>query len=184
MQLPEDWVSEVLDFWFREAKREQWFKKDESFDAELRRRFLSISAAVAARPDSALLNDPRTALAALIVFDQMSRNMFRGSPRAFALDPRALALAEGIVARGYDKGMTKDERTFCYLPFEHAENPEAQAKCVELMSGLDDPDLVKWATAHKVIIDRFGRFPHRNEVLGRASTEEEIAFLKEPGSSF
>lgn len=184
MQLPEDWVSQVLDFWFREADREQWFKKDEGFDAEIRRRFLALSEALAAVPDEVLLADPRTALAALIVFDQMSRNMFRGSPRAFALDPRALALAEAIVARGYDKGMTKDERMFCYVPFEHAEDPHAQARCVELMSGLDDPELMKWVVAHKVIIDRFGRFPHRNATLGRASTEEEIAFLKEPGSSF
>jgi uncharacterized protein (DUF924 family) len=184
MQLPEDWVSSVLHFWFQEAKREQWFNKDDGFDAELRRRFLGVSETLAAKPDQALLADPRTALAAIIVFDQMSRNMFRGSPRAFALDARALALAEQIVVRGYDKRMTKDERMFCYLPFEHAENLDAQARCVELMGGLDDADLVKWATAHKVIIDRFGRFPHRNEILGRASTEEEIAFLKEPGSSF
>ena len=184
MQLPVNWVNDVLGFWFSETKPEQWFKKDEHFDADVRSRFLALSETLAAQPDHALLADPRTALAAIIVFDQMSRNMFRGSPRAFALDARALALAEQIVARGYDKGMTKDERTFCYLPFEHAENPDAQARCVELMGGLDDPDLVKWATAHKVSIDRFGRFPHRNEVLGRISTEEEVAFLKEPGSSF
>ena len=128
MQLPDNWVNDVLGFWFSETKSEQWFKKDEHFDANVRRRFLALSEAVAAQPDHALLTDPRTALAAIIVFDQMSRNMFRGNPRAFTLDDRALALAGEIVARGYDKGMTKDERTFCYLPFEHAENRTAQAQ--------------------------------------------------------
>ena len=184
MQLPDHWVNDVLGFWFSETKSEQWFKKDEHFDATVRSRFLALSEALAAQPDHALLADPRTVLAAIIVFDQMSRNMFRGNARAFVLDARALALAEAIVARGYDKDMTKDERMFCYLPFEHAEDPRAQARCVELMSGLGDADLVKWAEAHKAIVDRFGRFPHRNDVVGRASTEEEVAFLKEPGSSF
>lgn len=184
MTLPEGWIDDVLSFWFKETEREQWFAKSDAFDAEMRRRFLGLHEAVSAEPNDVLTADARTAMAAILVLDQMSRNMFRGSPRAFAQDPKALAIAEAVVARGLDKGMTKDERTFCYLPFEHAEHPEAQAKCVALMAGLDDPDLVKWAEAHKVIIDRFGRFPHRNEVLGRTSTAEEVEFLKQPGSSF
>lgn len=182
--LPTTWTDDVLTFWFTETKREQWFEKNDAFDAEMRRRFLKLHEAVAAEPIEALTADARTALAAIIVLDQMSRNMFRGSPRAFAQDSKALAIAETVVARGLDRVMTKDERTFCYLPFEHCEDPDAQARCVALMAQLDDPELVKWAEAHKVIIDRFGRFPHRNAVLGRVSTPEELAFLNEPMSSF
>src|SRR5262249_2280781 len=118
------------------------------------------------------------------VFDQMSRNMFRGTARAFATDPKALNIAEMTVTRGLDRGLTKEERLFCYLPFEHAEDSATQARCVALISGLGDPELTKWAEAHKAIIDRFGRFPHRNPALARRSTAEEVEFLKEPGSSF
>ena len=184
MTLPKSWVDDVLTFWFTETKPEQWFAKSDALDAEVRRRFLGLHEAVAAEPAEALTADARTAMAAILVLDQMSRNMFRGSPRAFEQDNKALAIAETVVARRLDKGMTKDERTFCYLPFEHAEHPEAQARCIELMAGLGDADLVKWAEAHKAIIDRFGRFPHRNDVLGRKSTAEEAEFLEQPGSSF
>jgi uncharacterized protein (DUF924 family) len=110
--------------------------------------------------------------------------MFRGSPRAFATDGRALALAEAALARGWDAAMSDDQRLFLYLPFEHAEDRAAQARSVALMSKLADKDLARWAEAHKAIIERFGRFPHRNAILGRASTPEETAFLEEPGSSF
>jgi uncharacterized protein (DUF924 family) len=102
-----------------------------------------------------------TALAAIIVFDQMSRNMFRDTPSAYAADRRALSIAQEAIARGFDVGLSKDERMFLYLPFEHAEDAEAQARCVTLMATLDDPELVKWADAHRSIIVRFGRFPHR-----------------------
>jgi uncharacterized protein (DUF924 family) len=114
----------------------------------------------------------------------MPRNMFRGSPRAFGTDSLARWIAEAAVAMGFDEGMTKEERSFLYLPFEHAEDAKAQERCVALMAALRDPELTKWAQAHKDIIERFGRFPHRNEILGRQSTEEEIEFLKQPGSSF
>ena len=180
----ETWVSEVLNFWFTECKPEQWFKKDPDFDERLRRRFLTFHEALALRGAEAFLADARTALAAVLVFDQMSRNMFRDTPRAFATDPLAFWIAQAAIAKGFDTGMTKDERSFFYLPFEHAENPIAQERCVALMATLGDPELVKWAKAHKTIIDRFGRFPHRNLILGRTSTPEEIEFLKEPGSSF
>jgi uncharacterized protein (DUF924 family) len=110
--------------------------------------------------------------------------LFRGSPRAFAADAKALELAGAAIARGLDLGLTTNERQFLYLPFEHAESREAQACSVALMAGLGDPELTRWAEMHKVVIDRFGRFPHRNAVLGRPSTPEEIAFLTEPDSSF
>jgi uncharacterized protein (DUF924 family) len=182
--ISEDWSSDVLEFWFEETKREQWFKKDPAFDAAIRRRFLALHEVLAAYTSEALFANARTALAAIIVFDQMSRNMFRDTPRAFATDARARWIAQGVIAKGLDAKMTKDERMFLYLPFEHAEDPRAQENCVLLMASLGDPELTKWAQAHKDIIDRFGRFPHRNAVLGRASTPEEIEFLKQPGSSF
>ena len=184
MMAGEDWVDAVLRFWFEDTRPKQWFEKDEAFDAEVRRRFLALHETLAAQPVSSLLADGRTALAAVIVFDQMPRNMFRSTPRAFATDAKALELADAAIARGFDGGLTKDERMFLYLPFEHAEDSEAQARADALMAGLGDPELTKWAEMHKVIIDRFGRFPHRNAVLGRSSTPEEIEFLKQPGSSF
>ena len=177
-------VDEVLRFWFEEAGPEQWFVKDQAFDAEVRRRFLALHEAFAAQPNQALLKNARTALAALIALDQMPRNMFRGSPRAFASDAKALEIAEAMIGKGYDAGLTRDERLFCYLPFEHAEDKAAQARGVALMTALGDAELTKWAEAHKAIVDRFGRFPHRNAVLGRPSTPEETEFLKQPGSSF
>jgi uncharacterized protein (DUF924 family) len=184
MTAPEDWVDDVLRFWFEETRPKQWFEKDEAFDADVRRRFLELHETLVARPAPSLLADARTALAAVILLDQMSRNMFRGTPRAFATDGRALQLADAAIAQGFDVRLTKDERMFLYLPFEHAESREAQARSVALMASLGDPELTRWAEAHKVVIDRFGRFPHRNAALARPSTPEEIDFLKQPGSSF
>jgi len=180
----ETWVDDVLRFWFKEAGPKQWFAKDAAFDADLRRRFLALHERVAAEPVQALLADGRTALAAIVVLDQMSRNMFRSSPRAFATDAKALELADAAVAAGLDRGLTKDERQFLYLPFEHAESREVQARAVSLMAQLGDPEATRYAEMHKVIIDRFGRFPHRNAVLGRPSTQEEAEFLTQPDSSF
>jgi uncharacterized protein (DUF924 family) len=157
---------------------------DPAFDAAIRERFLPLHEALVSRPDDELVADARTALAAVIALDQMSRNMFRGTARAFATDPKALRLAQAAVARGFDSGLSKDRRQFLYLPFEHCEDQKAQTRCVELMASLGDPELTKWAEAHKAVIDRFGRFPHRNAVLGRPSTPEEAEFLKQPGSSF
>src|SRR5262245_57187254 len=143
--LPQDWVDDVLGFWFEETRPKQWFEKDEAFDAEVRRRFLALHEAVAAQPAEALLTDARTALAAVLVFDQMPRNMFRGSPRAFATDRKALEIADAAIAGRFDSGLTKDERHFLYLPFEHAEDGAAQARCVALMSALGDVELTRWA---------------------------------------
>jgi len=181
---PKPWVSEVLKFWFEEAQPEQWFKKDAAFDAAVRSRFLDLHAELALWSPEELLGDGRSALAAVIVFDQMSRNMFRDTPAAFASDAVALSLAQEAIARGLDRGFSKAERMFLYLPFEHAEDCRAQARCVELMASLDDPELTKWAAAHQGVIDRFGRFPHRNAILGRMSTSEELEFLNQPGSTF
>src|SRR5262249_51790388 len=122
-------------------------------------------------------------LARIIVLDQFPRNMFRGTPRAFAADPLALAAAKHLAAKGYDRDLLPVEKQFAYLPFEHSESLPDQERGCELMKTLDE-DLYGWAVKHKVIIERFGRFPHRNEILGRQSTPEEIEFLKQPGSGF
>ena len=182
--LAETWAANVLHFWFEEATPEQWFNKDEAFDQRLRDRFLALHEQVANLSAGACMASRETALAAVIVCDQFPRNLFRGTPRAFATDAKALALADEILARGWDAGMTDNQRLFLYLPFEHAENPAAQARCVALISTLADADLTHWARAHQAVIARFGRFPHRNAILGRVSTPEELEFLRQPGSSF
>ena len=135
---------------------------------------------VAAAPEDVLLANTKTALAA----DQFSRNMFRGTPVAFANDAKALAIARKAIAKDFAVALSGDEQLFLYLSFEHQENVDAQARSVELISALGDPELTKYAQAHKDVIDRFGRFPHRNAILGRISTVEELEFLKGQGSSF
>jgi len=134
------------------------------------------------------LRQPASCLALVILLDQFPRNMFRGSAGSFAGDPLARAAARVILDNGWDKAMRPDERMFAYLPFEHSESLADQERCLALMQEIPaspaTADLPKWAEAHLAIIRRFGRFPHRNAALGRESTPEEIAFLKEPGSSF
>jgi uncharacterized protein (DUF924 family) len=179
-----EWSTDVLRFWFDEAGADRWFSKDAPFDETVRQRFLGLHETLSEVSDDSLLVTAPIARAAVIVFDQMSRNMFRDTPRAFATDARALRLAQEAISRGFEAGLTKDERLFLYLPFEHAEDVAAQAQAVRLIGMLGDPDLTKWAEAHRKIIDRFGRFPHRNRVLGRSSTSEEVEFLTQPGSSF
>ena len=178
------WVAEVLNFWFVEVPRQQWFAGGAALDEQVRARFIPLLITVAAEPEDALLVDAKTALAAVIVLDQFSRNMFRGTPSAFASDAKALAIAETAIAKGFVEALNGDERLFLYLPFEHQENADAQARSLELISALGDPELTKYALAHKDIIDRFGRFPHRNTTLGRTWTAEELELLKGLGSSF
>ena len=173
----------VLAFW-REAGPDKWFNKDTAFDAEIRARFLDTyeAAAAAKLPDWEATREG--ALALVIVLDQFPRNMFRGSARAFAADPLALAVAKRAIERGFDIATPVQERAFFYLPFEHSEELANQDRCCALFRTTGDADLVKWAELHADIIRRFGRFPHRNAILGRQSTAEELAFLREPGSRF
>jgi len=126
---------------------------------------------------------PLAALALIVVLDQFSRNMFRETPRAFVGDPAALAAAASVIERGFDRLLSAQERTFVYMPFEHSEDLAAQRRSLALFEALDPNDM-EYAKRHHEIIARFGRFPHRNAVLGRESTPEEIEFLKRPGSSF
>jgi uncharacterized protein (DUF924 family) len=165
----------VLTFW-RAAGPDKWFAKDTAFDDEIRVRFLATYEAAAART-LAWDDTAEGALALLIVLDQFPRNMFRGSARAFAADPLARELATRAIARGFDLAVAVPERGFFYLPFEHSETLADQERGVALNRASGDADALKWAERHADIIRRFGRFPHRNAVLGRATTAEEQAFL-------
>ncbi|MGD9805344.1 MAG: DUF924 family protein [Hyphomicrobiaceae bacterium] len=178
------WVGDVIRFWLDETPAEKRFKKDTAFDDEIRARFGAVYEAIAAAPPKGDALTPRIALATLIVLDQFSRNMFRGNPKAFAADGVARSIARAAVDGGLDRQLDVAARFFIYLPFEHSEDIVDQARSVDLIATLGNAEWDRYAIAHKEIIERFGRFPHRNDVLGRASTDEEIAFLKEPGSSF
>ena len=173
-------AEEVLRFWFGQDPK-HWFVKNASFDAEIRSRFLPLYDELAANED--WLSRPYHCLARIVVLDQFPRNMFRGTARAFAADPLALAAAKQAVAKGYDRDLLPAEKQFVYLPFEHSEALADQERACELMRPLGD-EQYDYALRHKAIIERFGRFPHRNAILGRESTPEEIEFLKQPGSGF
>jgi uncharacterized protein (DUF924 family) len=178
------WVDDVLSFWFAELDREAWFRKSESMDALIRERFGKVHEQVAALPIDTALASPRRALAAVVVLDQFSRNLFRGTPRAFDSDPNAREIARSAIARSFDQGFDVHGRSFLYMPFEHSEDAADQELAVSLLGALGDEEYTRFAIAHRDIIARFGRFPHRNAVLGRASTPEEAEFLRQPGSSF
>lgn len=178
------WVDEVLKFWFEELGEQAWFRKCDGTDDLIRSRFLSLYETVAELPVEAAWESARRALATIIVLDQFPRNMFRGTPRAFATDKRARDVAQGAVERGFDRNFDIHGRAFMYLPFEHSEDMADQERAVELFTPLGNADYTYYAVAHRDIIARFGRFPHRNAILGRTSTPEELAFLEQPGSSF
>ena len=194
---------EILDFWFGPADdpghgqtRQVWFRKDDAFDAQIAQRFgpLIAQALAAGHADTTLdwisqPIEPLPALARLILLDQFTRNVFRGTARAFAGDGQALNIARALVASGRDRALTGVQRQFVYLPFEHAEDVSHQRTSIQLFQQLaaDEPTLaglVEWAQRHHDIVARFGRFPHRNALLGRTSTPDEAAFLLTPGSGF
>lgn len=186
-------TSEILQFWFGEtdAPREVWFQKDDAFDAEIKRRF---EPALLEALRSPHLVHPRTLdrdgrLALLILTDQFSRNMYRGTPASFAGDPLALECCKQLIASGQDAHVSPVRRVFVYLPLEHAEDIRLQGQSLMMYRKLaaEHPETktnLVYAEKHYEIVARFGRFPHRNAILGRPSTPEEIAFLKTPGSSF
>jgi uncharacterized protein (DUF924 family) len=173
-------AADVVAFW-RDAGPDAWFKKDAAFDDEIRRRFLATHEAAAAGQLSDWEHSAQGALALLILLDQFPRNMFRGKDRMFASDPLARAIAAGAIVRGFDAQVEKAMRSFFYLPFEHSEDPADQARSVAFYKASGDADGLKWAEIHADIIRRFGRFPHRNVALGRATTAEEQKFLDEGG---
>jgi uncharacterized protein (DUF924 family) len=172
--------ADVVTFW-RDAGPDRWFEKDVAFDNEIRRRFLKTHEAAAAGKLAAWEASAEASLALLILLDQFPRNMFRGQARAFATDPLARAIAAGALIRGFDSQVPPELRSFFYLPFEHSEDLADQQRGLALYKAAGDADDLKWAQLHADIIRRFGRFPHRNAVLGRVSTPEEQAFLDEGG---
>jgi uncharacterized protein (DUF924 family) len=173
-------VAEVVSFW-RDAGPDRWWEKDDGFDRLVRTTFLRLHEAAAIGELAAWENSPEGALALVILLDQFPRNMFRGSPHAFATDPLAQAVAERAIARGFDTATDQKMRMFFYMPFMHSEILLHQDRCVELMAAMADDGLGKFAAVHRDIIAKFGRFPHRNRALGRATTPAEQDFLDADG---
>ena len=179
MDAEQEWVKEVLRFWFKELEPAQWFRADEALDAEITERFGGLIASLRVQPVSSLLGSPERALAAILVLDQFSRNVHRGQAEAFAQDALALKVAEGAIKAGFDEALPKERKHFTYMPFMHAEDRQAQRTALRLFGSLNDANTMKFAKDHAEVIERFGRYPYRNEVLGRQSTPEEIEYLKE-----
>lgn len=175
----------VLEWWFSASSRPRWFVRCDAFDQTVREQFGELHARAAAGGLDDWAATPRGALALILLLDQVPRHMFRRSPEAFATDAKAREVARAAIDAGLDHDLTQEERLFLYLPLEHSEELADQERCVELMRHLDqDPSWLDYAVRHRDVIARFGRFPHRNAVLGRDSTDEECEFLTQPGSSF
>ena len=177
-------ANDVLRFWFDQLTDKQHFAKDVLLDAEINTRFGATLEAAARCELFSWRVTAQGRLAEIIVLDQFSRNVYRDTPSAFAQDALALSLAQELVASGQDQLLNTAERRFAYMPYMHSESPLIHAQAVQLFAQPGLEDGLNFELRHKTIIDRFGRFPHRNAVLGRASTAEETAFLSEPGSSF
>ena len=175
---------DIIDFWFSEEVKPLWFKKSAEFDREIRQRFLDTyqSAKTGALDD--WRDVPQNTLALIILLDQFPRNMFRGTSQAFATDDRAVESTEYAIAHNYQRDLSAEQQVFLYMPLMHSENIADQDRCVELFTKLGRSDNLKFALKHQEIIERFERFPHRNEILGRESTPAEKEFLAQPGSSF
>lgn len=174
----------VLDFWFAEVGPDGWYAASDTRDATIRDRFGPLLAAAAACELSGWRTTTDGRLAEIIVLDQFARNIHRGKPAAFANDPLALGLAQEAIARGLDGDLPPERRAFLYMPFMHSESLAIHAVAIALFTAASLQENLDFELKHKAILDRFGRYPHRNAILGRPSTPAEIAFLDEPGSSF
>ena len=177
-------TAEVLEFWFKDHGPTDWFAKNPDLDAQIRDRFGALHAAASRGDLDDWAETAKGALALVVILDQFSRNLHRASALAFANDARALKIAKSAIAKGFDQSLSEPQRVFLYLPFEHSEDARDQELSVKYFASLADKLYVESAKQHKAIVDRFGRYPHRNAALGRASTPDEIAFLATPGSSF
>lgn len=178
-----DWQT-ILRFWFEAIPSAQWWKKDPAFDAELLQRFGPLHAQAARCELWQWRSEPHGRLAEILILDQFSRNMFREQPASFAQDPLALALAQEAVARSADAALTAIERSFLYMPFMHSESLAIHDVARELFAQNGLQNNIDYEQKHRVVIERFGRYPHRNAILGRESSAEEIDFLRQPGSRF
>lgn len=181
-QLPDDWPAQTLRFWFDEHDEADWFGGGPEFDAKVTERLAEWRDVLRSQLVEAFTGDGDTALAAIILFDQVPRNAYRGTAEAFATDHIALGIARYAVELGIDAGLDKDRRMFLYLPFEHSESEADQRESVRLMSSLGDQRLLQFALDHQAIIERFGRFPHRNKALGRADRSGEAEAVADGGS--
>ncbi len=181
--MPAKGPEDVLEFWFSDRTRPFWFKQDAAFDEKLRKDFGLLWEAAQGGGCAQWEAGPEAAVALVIVLDQFPRNMFRGDRRSFSTDELAVLVSRRAIDAGFDQSLDAKQRQFLYMPFVHSESLEDQARACELFAqpGMPGPE---WAEKHKVIIERFGRFPHRNDVLDRECTADEIEFLKGPGSSF
>lgn len=180
-------MEDILTFWFEEAGPDKWFVKDPEFDRKIGRRFSGRHETAARRGYDAWRETALGSLALCLLLDQFPRNMYRGKARAFATDAMALEVARSAVDRGLDRspGLGDRHRLFLYLPFEHSENMDDQRQSVSLARRrLKDPSYIDYARRHFAVIERFGRFPHRNQILGRQSSAGELAYLAETGSGF
>ena len=175
--------NEILKFWFEETEPKMWWGADQQFDDRIRHRFDDVHQHASRGELFAWRKEAKGRLAEIIVLDQFSRNIYRGTPRAFAQDAVALVLAQEAVASGAEN-LSAIERSFLYLPFMHSESRQIHQVAESLYRANGLPKNYEFELKHKAIVDRFGRYPHRNEILGRVSSAEEIEFLKQPGSSF
>ncbi|UTV99054.1 DUF924 domain-containing protein [Marinomonas rhizomae] len=174
----------VLDFWFNDIEPNQWFEKNIDFDNTIKNRFGELHQQAVQGELSAWRHSPKSALAEIIILDQFSRNIYRDKPASFAADPMALALAQVAISKGFDQELSLSERSFLYMPYMHSESAVIHEEAVTLFRDLGIVNNLDFELKHKKIVDRFGRYPHRNAILGRQSSAEELAFLEEPNSSF
>ena len=176
--------SDILGYWFSEGAKARWFEPDAAFDAELKQLFEPALEKAKSGALASWSENPAGALALVVLLDQISRNLYRNTPEAFAADPLAIGIARDAVARAFDERLNTDERSVLYMPFMHSERIEDQDEGVRQFTALRLDNSLDFMRRHRDIIARFGRFPHRNAILGRPSTPEELAFLQQPGSHF
>jgi uncharacterized protein (DUF924 family) len=177
-------LQSVLDFWFEELSESEWFNGGEEVDATITKRFVDLHPRIAAGEFWKERVQAKACLAEVIVLDQFSRNMFRDDPRSFAFDGQALTISQQAIATGLNEELSNQEKMFLYMPFMHSESPVIHEAGRPLFESLGIEETIKYAKIHKDIIDRFGRYPHRNEDLGRPSTPEEIEYLANNHESF
>lgn len=182
-------LDDVLEFWFGKPgdpgygeARESWFKSTPEIDAETVERFGALYEEAAAGKLDDAMDTPGGCLALVLVMDQLPRNMFRGSAKAFATDAKALAVSKHAITNGLDADMSENEKVFLYMPFQHSEERGDHVQSIELFATLEGEETLKFAHAHKAVIDQYGRYPHRNQILGRDSTPEELDYLKDADS--
>lgn len=175
---------DIIDFWFKQTTPVQWFGKSDAFDQLIQQRFAVVHQQASAGELFDWRNSAEGRLAEIIVLDQFSRNLYRDNPQAFAQDAMALVLAQEAIALGLDQQLEQNQKAFLYMPYMHSESALIHEQALHLFTQLGNENNLKFEIMHKAIIDQFGRYPHRNAVLGRTSTADEIAFLQQPNSSF